>query len=175
MSYLDIIILTIILLPAVWGFRKGVLKSIFSLLGLVTGLTFATQFHPGLSMLLGRFIRDERLLDAVSFISILLFFYLMGALIAGKITHKSFITEIIDKIGGLILGGFKGLIAVSIILILLDGIGLISDSQKRNSIAFGRIYQIAPSTYNTVKSFIPVSKKNFFELFDIVGKDSNKK
>ena len=45
MNKLDIIISVIILIPALLGLKNGLLKSIFSLAGIITGLYLATRYN----------------------------------------------------------------------------------------------------------------------------------
>ncbi|MBK6538412.1 MAG: CvpA family protein [Ignavibacteria bacterium] len=60
MNKLDIIISVIILIPALLGLKNGLLKSIFSLAGIITGLYLATRYNDKLVSLLKFIKTDEK-------------------------------------------------------------------------------------------------------------------
>ena len=59
MNGLDIAIILLLLLPAAFGFRKGLIGTIFVLGGVVGGLLLARMFNEPVASFLARFIDNE--------------------------------------------------------------------------------------------------------------------
>lgn len=172
MNSLDIIILILVLLPAVFGLKKGLLKSIFSIGGIILGIVLAVKFNPGAALILKNVIKDPKLVQVFSFISIILLSYLVSIFIASKLSKLNFVSETLDKIGGFIFGGLKGLLSVSILLILLETYSMLPVSQKNNSALYTYVYNTAPSMYNAVKNILPFSRKDFDEVMNFLKSDT---
>ena len=159
MNKVDVILIIIILIPAYLGFRKGFLKSIFSLIGIVAGLILATLFHSNLVPIFKIFIQDNRLINLISFLSILIVVYFIVIFIANQISRINKVTKILDKIAGLILGLLKGVIAASLIGLVFSSFNLFSESTMRSSVIYTNIEFIPPMLYkyisNTFRNNIP--------------------
>ncbi|MCE1164847.1 MAG: CvpA family protein [Bacteroidetes bacterium] len=172
MNALDIIISILILLPAVFGLKKGLLKSVFSIAGIILGIVLAVKFNPGAALILKNVIKDPKLVQVFSFVFIILLTYLAAIFIASKLSKLNFISETLDKIGGFVFGGLKGLLSVSILLLLLDTYSVLPVSQKSNSALYPYVLNAAPSTYNAVKNALPFSRKDFDEVMNFLKSDS---
>ncbi len=172
MNALDIIILILVLLPAVFGLKKGLLKSIFSIAGIILGIVLAVKFNTGAALVLKSIIKDPKLVQVISFASIILLTYLIAIFIASKLSKLNFISETLDKIGGFVFGGLKGLLSVSILLILMDTYSMLPVSQKNNSALYPYVYNTAPSMYNAVKNVLPFSRKDFDEVMNFLKSDT---
>jgi membrane protein required for colicin V production len=172
LNALDIIILILILLPAVFGLKKGLIKSIFSYIGIIAGIILAVKFNSGVMLILKNVIRDPKLAQIASFIVIILIVYLLFVFLASKISKLNFISETIDKIGGFLFGGLQGILFASLMFLLLDTYSIIPNSQKTNSSLYHYVYNAAPSTYNYIKDFVPLSRKDFDDVMNFIKSDS---
>jgi membrane protein required for colicin V production len=172
LNALDIIILILILLPAVFGLKKGLIKSIFSYIGIIAGIILAVKFNSGVTLILKNVIKDPKLVQIASFIIIILIVYLVFVFLASKISKLNFVSETIDKIGGFLFGGLKGILFTSLMFILLDSYSMIPNSQKANSSLFGYVHNAAPATYNYIKDFVPLSKKDFDDVMNFIKSDT---
>lgn len=172
MNSLDIIILIIILIPALLSFRKGLIKSLVSLIAVILGIYLATKFHSGFEVVLKKFISDEKWLGIISFSSIVVLIYGIGIFIAGKISKLNFITRTVDKAGGLAFGLFKGLLIASILLLISNVTGLISEKDKKSSMTYGYVSYFAPGVYDFFKNNVFGSDKSFIDINDFLIKDS---
>lgn len=174
MNALDIIILILILLPAIFGLKKGLIKSIFTYISIITGIILAVKFNSGFVLVVKPFIKDPRFAQVIIFIVVILTVYLLAIFLASKISKLNFISETIDKVGGFVFGGLKGTLFVSILLIVLSNYSFIPKNQKNNSFVFPYVIQAAPATYNLFKNLLPFSKKDFNEIIGIDNSDSTK-
>ncbi|MEO8665673.1 MAG: CvpA family protein [Ignavibacteria bacterium] len=165
MNTLDIIILVLVMIPAFLGLKNGLLRSIFSLLGIITGLILATRFNDKISSLFSFLNIEPKLLGVISFIVIILFCYFVFIYIAGKISRLNAVTKTVDRLLGIVLGILKGLIIASLFLILTTNTFNLFDKTTIGSSKFyPAIINIAPSVYNYVKQFFPNAKDFYEEL-----------
>lgn len=172
MNALDIILLIFIILPAIFAFKKGFLKTIFSYIGLIVGIILAVKFNTGFSVVVKYIIRDPKISQILSFILIVVCIYLISIFIASKISKINVISEMFDKIAGGIFGLLKGILFTSLLLILCDSFSLIPQKQRDNSLLFPHLTKAAPYTYNAVKDYVPLSKKDFNQVLNFLVSDS---
>jgi membrane protein required for colicin V production len=172
LNTLDIIILVIVLSLAYLGYRRGFLVSIFSLISIILGIILATKFHGGFALVLHKFIKDDKILNFVSFLIIFLLIYVSGIFIAGKLSKISSLTKTLDKILGIAIGTIKGLIVVSLILIFLKSFSIVSDNVIRQSSLYSYVWKFAPDTFDMVSKVLPFNKKSFDDLNSFLKLDS---
>ncbi|HEY5125004.1 MAG TPA: CvpA family protein [Ignavibacteria bacterium] len=174
MNKVDVILIIIILSPTYFGFKKGFLKSIFSLIGLIAGLFLSMLFHSYLNPIVRIFVQDNRFINLFSFLIIFIVVYFLIIIIAIRISKINKVTKTLDKISGLLLGFFKGLIVASIAGIIFSSFSLFSESTLRDSLLYPKIENIAPEVYKYVSGLFG-SGKNDFENKKIIPKDTLKK
>lgn len=166
MNNLDIIITLIIALPAFFGFRKGFLKSVFSLAGFIAGLILATKYSTELSIYLNFLKIDERILTIASFIMIMVSVYWILSYIAGKISGINTVTKTFDRIAGMIFGAFKGVIIASLLLIVsTKTFSVVGSESVKASRLHPLLIDAAPNIYNFFQTAFP-GAKSFYEEFE---------
>ena len=172
MNSLDLILIILIIIPAALGIRKGLIKTIVTTLSIILGIYLATKFHPGMNLVLKKFIEDSKWLSFISFSVIIVVIYLLGAFISGKISKLNFITKFVDRVGGFALGLLKGAIIASLILLFLSAFGMLKKSTASDSLLFPYVYNVAPKTYNIVRLQFFEKNKNFMDLNEFFKIDS---
>lgn len=121
MVMLDYILLGIILIIGLSGFKRGFLESLGSIVGLVIATLIASRFYP----LVGGWFGGTNLSNVIAFILIFaaatkivsLLFWVLGKVFQ-VITILPFISSF-DRLLGLILGLAEGIFVMSIILYFL--------------------------------------------------------
>ena len=174
MNIIDVIILLLIGIPALFGFRKGFLKSIFTLISIVAGIYFATKFHSNINVLTGYIIKDEKLSNLISFILIILFVYLIGVYISKKLSGINKLTKALDKTLGLCFGLLKGIILVSLLTLGLIAYNFLPEKEKKESVLFPYVVKVSPVTYDIISGIFFSSGKSFLEKNNFFGKDTTK-
>jgi len=160
--------LVLILIPALLGLKNGLLRSIFSLLGIITGLFFATRYSDQVASIFSFLKIEPRLLGVLSFILIILLCYFIFVYFSGKISRINVITKTFDKLLGLVLGTLKGLIFASLFLILTTNTFKFFAAETINtSRLYPVIINIAPEVYNYLKQFFP-NAKDFYEELNLL-------
>jgi uncharacterized membrane protein required for colicin V production len=135
MSIFDFIIIFIVGICFLFSFYKGMVREIFSFLGYLVGYVLAIDKHEGFSVFLQSMISQE-ILTRISeftivfigikilvalfiFFIVKIFFDLIGKLIRRSV-EGSFIMSFPDRILGGILGSFKALVIIAIIMFPLS-------------------------------------------------------
>ncbi len=165
LNKLDLAISLIITIPAIFGLRKGFLRSVFSLLGIIAGLILATRYTSELSEYFKFLKADERIVTIGTFILIMVAVYSILSYFAGKISDFNFMTKTIDRTAGLIFGAFKGAIYASLILIgLTKSFSLIGNETIESSKLYSLTIDLAPEVYNLFAAVIP-GAQGFYDEF----------
>ena len=172
---LDWILGITILFFMFFGLYKGLVREVFGFLSLLLGLYFAFQYMGELSGIIISIFSDipAWLLPPLSFAIIF-----SGLLILGRIL-SNILTKILswvmlgwaNRIGGALIGLFKGLILASIFALILGFFATpISALNKaiNNSYIYPIVLNVAPFTYDLLTKILPEGEKTFDELKDNV-------
>jgi uncharacterized membrane protein required for colicin V production len=165
MNLIDLFIFLAVLLAGVLGYRDGFFRKIFGTLGFLVGLVVATTYMGALG---------RRLTDWFSFsieISyILAFFVLFLSVIVLQnvlfrlVGKKEGKMKIPTRIGGAFLGMAQGLLAASLLLLMLSVIDLPTESARRSSVSYKAVLNIAPRVFDYWLLLSPQSKAFHNEL-----------
>ncbi|HMS33940.1 MAG TPA: CvpA family protein [Ignavibacteria bacterium] len=166
---IDLIVIILVLIPAGLGLKSGLLRSVFSLAGIITGLFLATRFNDKLISSLSFVKMDPKLLSLISFIGVIILCYFISVYIAGKISKLNAVTKTFDKIFGAIFGTAKGLIIASLFLIFTTNtFNLFAKDTISNSKFYLSVFNIAPDVYDYLMKFFPDAKGFYDELNKII-------
>ena len=164
-NWVDLIILIIILINVILGFKRGIIAEILTLIGLISAIFLAIFWYSDLSIfLMEQFKWNETLLNVLSFviifIGVIIFFRLLENVLT-RITALLLLSWI-NNIGGALFGFIRGTIIVGLLLFLVNFIPLPLEIQ----------YQINQSVlaeffingliviYNSIEEWLP----NHFQL-----------
>ena len=168
----DFIVMLITLISMFYGYNRGLVKEILSILSLIFSGYLSLNFYPNISKFLKQYINLDYLTDALSFGILFLFIYSVLVIFSGFIAKfiKSISLEILDKNLGIIFGFIRSLFLLSIINILMiwfvwrEDIPIwIKEAKSANIINYSS---------NILLNFVP--KKNIVDLeqtFDIKIKE----
>ncbi len=170
MNLVDILIIIGVILYMILGYRDGVMKKIFGILGFWVGLIIATkymQFVGGYFM--NWFDLEESVADVLSFFCIFTLIAMIGNFTYrwyGKSTTESLNT--FSRVGGAILGAAQGLVGVSLILLMLNIYDVPAEDVQNDSYFYNDTIQIAPSVFDFSTSWLPDSKIFYDEMKGLV-------
>lgn len=122
MNSIDYVLLVIILLSAYSGMKIGILKTGFSIGGIFLGWLFAGQFSPHLGEIISQSIRNDTIITVISYaliiIATMMVFNYSYKIVKPVLSIATLgFSNIIDKIGGIILGLLIGTLIASIIIV----------------------------------------------------------
>ena len=124
-TLLDIIISAVLLYFAVSGYRRGFIKQVSVLFGLLVAVLFALEFYQGLEALLRPYLQfSEPVIQVISFAIILVLVNVLVQVVANGIKNLMDIVFLdpVDRIAGSGLGLIKGGIIVYLVVVLLGRI-----------------------------------------------------
>lgn len=153
LNYLDIIIIVLVFVFGVAGWRKGVILEVASLLGLGLGLYGAFHFSDYTAEKLVQWVEiNPKYLGVISFIVTFLVLALVVNLL-GKLLSKvvkNLNLGFIDRIGGFVVGVAKGILLCSLLVMLLNVMnlrGIVKDDAKKASVLYPWVEQAVPYVY----------------------------
>ncbi len=158
MNLIDAIFILFICLFAWKGFRNGLVKEVFRIVGLVLAGFLAFQYAEKLARLLGHFIDiPEFYLPYIGFA--LIFILTLIAIQAGIYFLDNLIQLLLLSIPNRLFGGLFGVIKssllVSILLIFLAGFSLPGNEIKKESFLYKPLLKVAPASYDIVARVLP--------------------
>lgn len=151
MNYLDYIIIAIVVVGFLLGFKDGLIRKIIGLLGLIAGIAFAFEFSDDLGRFLTPFFNyDEYLANLIA--GMLIFFTtVLLASILKRIVHP------LDKLNKFINQMIGGLIGVIQIVFFLSGMFLFIDifkfpdtDSRKSSLFYNTVYNIIPDSIDLI-------------------------
>jgi membrane protein required for colicin V production len=154
---IDIIIIVVLVFFFISGARRGLVRQVLDILGII--LAFIGAFY--LAHYLARYLEESidirydisLVVSAVAiFIGILVFFHVLGILF--KKTAEITLLGSVDRIGGGLFGALKGVLLVSLLLVIAFNIPLPDRLKKeiRNRPLAVAIHPVLPSLFDFVLS-----------------------
>jgi len=136
MNFLDIILAIPIVLLAISGYRRGLIKEIASLAALILGLYFAIYFSDVVAKyLIEYFDVSERYVFIAAFILTFIGVVILVSILGKMLDKVASLAAlgIINKFLGLVFGVLKGIILMSVLILLFNMIDSKSNILKQES------------------------------------------
>ena len=147
MNFIDILIIV----PTIWyafkGFRKGLIFELAGIVALIAGTWIAINFSNKTADIIGL---TGKYVDIIAFIitfAIVIFLvYIFAKFIEKIVTFV--IPEFLNNIGGAVVGGFKIVLIISILLYFINSLDkfelFIKKDKKESSLFYKPVISIAP-------------------------------
>ena len=162
---MDVILIIMLVMGAVGGYRKGFLAELFSLLGIILGI-FAGFKLMGIAMVnLTRYYDiSDKILPYVAFAVVFIIVVILIALL-GKFLKSSIEKTVLgnaDQFAGSILGILKAAFMASVVLWIISSVdSKLPDHWTEDSWLYPHIATLAPTVASWVSEVFPV----FNDLF----------
>ena len=172
MNYVDILLLGFFGLGGYFGFKRGFIVEVLSLIAFFLGLFLAVEFTEDFAL---KFFSDNAYFNLISvgiFFGIFIVLIISVNLIATSIKKILALTpfSILDNILGALLNLLKLALIFSVIFWIFDSLGIAFEhEQVKNSVILNFIIPIGPKVFETIGSFIPYFDA-IFEKFDMLKK-----
>lgn len=157
----DLIVLSIIVISIVVSLMRGFVKEALSLAGWLVSLWIAMTFSSGMAELFGDSIKDPTLRLLAAFVSLFILSLFVGAIInffATQFVQRVGLTGIDRTIGG-VFGFLRGILLVTIIVMLLGLTTLPKESWWDDSFFLFRFEAIA----TWLKDLLPDDISRYFK------------
>lgn len=172
MNFIDIVILVILIIGFVLGYKDGFIRKITGFVGLIIAIILSIQFSDSLAVLISPYLKNELYFAKIISIIVIFISAILLFSIIKRILHPS------DKINKLVNQIFGGIIGIVQIVFLVSGILLFfrifqlpEEETRKQSIFYNSIYQVIPSTLELIfgnNSNIKDFLKNKIESEDII-------
>ncbi|MCX6269146.1 MAG: CvpA family protein [Bacteroidetes bacterium] len=156
LNFIDYIILVILVLFMIQGYRKGIIISLASIVALVLGIYMAVHFSNYLDSTLMEHLHPSRKwLPIISF-SITLLLVVIVVMLIAKLTEK--LVDVVgmgffNQVGGAALGLVKGIILISILIFIIKSIDpkekWLTVKDKKGSFFYSRASEVFPKLMKT--------------------------
>ncbi len=156
LNWLDIIIVLLVTLPTFFGFRKGFLRKLLGIAGIILGFVLAVKFYEPVAGLLSGVIKENPV-----FVNVLAFLVIIGIVYGASIWLARFIanmnsgTSLIDKILGTVIGFLQGLLVASVLLYNLSVADIPSRETRESSLLYGTVTKVAPALFDKILEYFP--------------------
>ena len=120
-NQIDILIIILTIISMIYGYSRGLIKEILSILSLLVSVYISINLYPNISLFIKEYIDMAVLADSISFALMFLFLYslinIFSNFIVASITNTPI--RVLDKNFGILFGFFRALLILSLLNILL--------------------------------------------------------
>jgi len=167
MNYIDIILIILLFLAAINGFKKGLIAEVASLAALILGIWGAIEFSYITSdFLVENFDLHTKHLNLISFVVTFIVIVILVHIVGNTINKlaETVLLGFVNKLAGLIFGVLRSALILSIILVVFDKIDedvhILSENTKANSRMYEPIRSLAPSIFPFIEGWEINLKEN---------------
>jgi membrane protein required for colicin V production len=156
LNYIDYIILVILVLFLIQGYRKGIIIGLASIAALMLGIYIAVHFSNYLDATLMEHLRPSRKWLPIFSFSITFLVVVIVVMLVAKLTEK--LVDVvgmgfINHIGGAALGLAKGVILISILIFILSSLDhkgkWIPEKDRKDSFFYSQATPVFPKLMKT--------------------------
>ena len=120
-NQIDILIIMLTIISMIYGYSRGLIKEILSILSILVSVYISINVYPKISLFIKEYIEMALLADSISFALMFLLLYslinIFSNFIVSSITNTPI--RILDKNFGILFGFFRALLILSLLNILL--------------------------------------------------------
>jgi membrane protein required for colicin V production len=161
MNYIDIILLILLLLAAIGGFKNGFITELASLAGLILGIWGAFEFSDLTSdVLVKNFNVHWEHLKLFSLIITFIVIAILVHIVAGVVNKmvEAAMLGILNRLAGLVFGIIKSVLVLSVVLVVFDRINsdvtIIHEDKINESRLYKPIRNLAPSIFPFIEDWV---------------------
>jgi membrane protein required for colicin V production len=166
---IDIIVVIILILAAIKGFRQGLIVALFSVIAFIVGLAAAIKLSVVVAGYIGKAVNvSDKWLPIISFAVVFLIVVILVRL-GAKFIQKSVELAMlgwINRLGGILLYAALYMLIFSILLFYAEQLSLIKPGTIKESVTYEYIQPWGPKLMDGLGKIIPVFKGMFEDLED---------
>jgi membrane protein required for colicin V production len=154
MNFIDYIIIVILILSLLGGYKNGLIAELASIAALILGIWGAIHFSQITTEQLIRYFKlQTEYLDIISFAVTFVIIVILVHIVADVVSKmvEPGLLGVFNKMGGVIVGLLRSLLFLSIMLMIFDRIDndmhFIPENAKKESRMYESIRNLAPSIF----------------------------
>ena len=154
MEIFDIVIIGLLVIGGIQGFRKGLIDQVVSILALLLGIWVSIRFSDfTANLLIDKLKFTSEYISGIAFV-VTFAAVVVGVHFVGKLAEKlvaAVALGFINRIAGLLVGVLLWGFIVSVLLSVTNRFNLLSAQTKQSSILYKPISRIAPAIFPYLK------------------------
>lgn len=166
---LDIIVVIILILAVIKGYRQGLIVALFSAIAFIVGLAAAMKLSVVVAGYIGQAVKiSDKWLPIISFAVVFIIVVLLvrwGAALIQKSVEFAMLGWL-NRIGGILLYVGLYILIFSILIFYADQLGFIKPETKEQSVIYSYIQPWGPKLMEGIGKIIPAFKGMFQDLED---------
>lgn len=170
MTGIDYFILGVVGIGGILGYRDGLFRKILAIVSFIIGLIAATKLmNPLGTIISSSFGFSLEISFTLAFFAVFIVIVILQNVVFKIIGNMSGGLQIVNKIGGVLIGLLQGSLAASLILVMLSLFGIPSESTTKKSPLYKPFLTISPRLFDLTSKVIPESKSFYDELKKGIG------
>lgn len=172
MNPFDMVIIVILGYCMIRGIFRGLIKEVFSAVGVLAGFYIAYEYHDTLSLMLSEWITKTVYLHMISFVILFCLVFLMITVVGMLLRFiiNMALLGVLDRIFGGVFGALKAILIISLVYILMvtflppKGVSVVRGSKlapQINTISRGIVYVIPKTTKDMFNNKLNKLKKDW--------------
>ena len=151
MNYIDYILIILIIIGFILGYKDGLVRKLIGLAGLIAAIILAVNYSTELGNYLAPAFNNELYLSKIiAGIVIFLTTILIVSIVKRLIHPVDKVNKFINQFLGGIAGALQIVFVLSVFLLLLNILNFPKEKDKEKSIFYSSIYKIVPSAIELV-------------------------
>ena len=151
MNYLDYIILVIVLIGFLLGFKDGLVRKIIGLIGLIAGIGLAFGFSDKVAKITTPFFNnDEYLANVLAGILIFLLVIFIASIIKRIVHPLDKVNRFLNQFLGGVIGAVQIIFFTSALFLFMNIFSLPNIQQRNKSVFYNTVLDIIPKTIDFV-------------------------
>ena len=151
MNYLDYIIILILLIGFLLGFKDGLVRKIIGLAGLVVGIVLAFKYSSKVGKFLVQyFSNDEYLSSLIAAVLIFLVIILIATILKRIIHPFDKVNRLLNQILGGVIGAVQIIYFLSAVFLFLNIFSFPKKDQRENSFGYNFVLDLIPKTIDHI-------------------------
>lgn len=151
MNYVDYIIIAVILIGFILGFKDGLVRKVIGVLGLIAGIVLAFSYSTEVgSFLAPIFDNEQNLAEIIGGILIFLFVILISSIIKRIIHPVDKVNRFVNQILGGLAGAIQMIFFISGFLLFLNIFKVPNQNTRTNSLMYNKMYSVVPTTIDLI-------------------------
>lgn len=164
---LDIIVIVILIAAVIYGYRRGFIIAVFSLVAFILGIAAAIKLSVIVAGYIGKAVNvSDKWLPVISFAVVFIIVVLLvrlGAVFLQK-TVEFAMMGWLNRLGGILLYICLYILIFSILIFYADQLKFIKPETKKDSVTYSYVQPLGPKVIDGFGKLIPVFKGMFQDL-----------
>lgn len=169
--FIDLLFLLFVGISFYWGYQKGIIYSVFSLLAYFVGIVAAIKFSSiAVKLVHGALNTSHKTTAIIAFLLVFILVVVLVRLIAWGLEQvlKTFSLTLVNKVAGGAIHALIGLFVFCLFAWFLDKWKALPADQKHDSHSYKYVASLAPDVMRATGDVVPMVHRTFDEMEHLI-------